>query len=85
LHLARTVLKEHLYYLQGKGYNHVAKSEDLYMSFSFEPLCQRVMRYGEIYSAHPLNEAEQDKFCNDLKELYKSLDDVVDNDGTCFD
>jgi len=83
--LARSMLRELLYYLQSQGYDQVAKSEDLYMSLSFNPICQRIMRYGEIYFACPLSEAEQDKFCNDLKQLYKRLDDIIDDDGTALD
>lgn len=83
--LAKAVVEEHLRYLQCEGYNQVAKSEDLYMSFSFNPTCQKVMRYGEIYSAHPLTEAEQDRFCNNLKKLYDSLDNIFENDGTVLD
>ena len=83
--LARSVLREHLFYLQDQGYNQVAKSEDLYMSFLFHTACQRIMRYGEIYFAHSLSETEQDKFCSDLKQLYKNLGDIIDNDGTALD
>ena len=77
--LAKAVLSEHLAYLKSQEYGNILKSEDLYMTFSFDPTCHKVMRSGEMYSAKSLNEKEQDKFCKDFTKIYKSLDDLFEN------
>lgn len=77
-HLPKAVLRDHLYYLHDKGFDHISKSEDLYLSFSFNPPCQRVFRGGDFYSTDSLSQTEQDDFCSNLSNFYNSLDDIVD-------
>ncbi len=77
-HLPKVIVRKHLYYLQGQGFDHIVKSEELYMSFSFKPICHQIFRGGDICSAQPLSKTKQDKFCDNLKHVYKSLDEVID-------
>ena len=72
--LPKIFVREHLDYLKRNGFETIAKLEDLYMTFSFTPPCQKVFQLGSFYSTHPLNEKEQDQFCNGIREVYKTLD-----------
>ena len=72
--LPKNFVREHLEYLKRNGFETVAKLEDLYMTFSFTPPCQKVFQLGSFYSTHPLDEKEQDQFCNGIREVYKTLD-----------
>lgn len=72
--LPKALMREHLDYLKRHGFEIVAKLEDMYMTFSFTPPCQKVFQLGSFYSVYPLDEKERDQFCKGIREVYEILD-----------
>jgi hypothetical protein len=75
--LPKVFVREHLDYLGRQGFTHISKESDLYMTFSFTPTSQRVFQDGHFYSTRPLNEKEQDQFCDGVKEVHKTLENYI--------
>lgn len=95
--LARNVLGEHMEYLlrlekemkpyivePNEPYLEGIPKKDIHFSFAFNPPYEKMMFEGDIYSTQRLNDSEQNRFLNDLKEQYQELEDIVNYDSHIF-
>lgn len=49
-----------------------------YLSFSFEPTCEKVIYQGEIYSTQTLSENEQNSFLRNIRDFARDYIDEIE-------